>query len=422
MRRVQYSYVALLVAVVFLVASCGSGGAGIEPPGTTQQAGTTQRDGATRAKSARALIAAVGQHAEGRLLVKFNVGVSEDQKAQAHRRAQARVAGAIPQIGVYIVSVPPADLETSLQSYLSDPAVEFAEPDGRYSAADLVIPNDPLWYRQYGPLVMQARQAWDITTGSRATRIAILDTGIDRAHPDLASKVVGGADFTGEGLFDGHGHGTHVAGIASAVTDNRLVIAGMDWQARLLDVKVLNTAGWGLWTWIAAGLIWAADNGAHVANMSLGGPFPAAVVLEAVRYAASRNVFMACAAGNDGTTNPFYPAAFKLDGLGCNAIGATDAPPDVGSKAQFSQYGRWVDYGAPGVLIWSTLPANRYAAWSGTSMAAPHIAGLAGLLRADGVVRSTQIRRCIMETTDPVVQNPWARGRANAWRAVATCP
>jgi thermitase len=353
-------------------------------------------------------------------LVKFNVGALADQTAQAHQRARARVIGAIPQIGVEIVSVPPANLETSLQSYLDDPAVEFAEPDGRFSA--LVIPNDPLWYRQYGPLVMQAPQAWDITTGSQVTRIAILDTGIDRTHPDLAGKVVGGADFTGEGLFDGHGHGTHVAGIAGAVTNNRVGIAGMDWQARLLDVKVLNTAGSGQWSWIARGLIWAADNGAHIANMSLGGPFPSAVVRDAVVYAAARNVFMACAAGNGGDTSPVYPAAFKLDGRGCNAIGATDAQPDVDSQAEFSQYGPWVDYGAPGVLIWSTLPANRYAAWSGTSMSAPHIAGLAGLLRARMVTDSAAIRRCIMETTDPVADNPWARGRANAWRAVATCP
>jgi thermitase len=155
--------------------------------------------------------------------------------------------------------------------------------------------------------------------------------------------------------------------------------------------------------------------------MSLGGPFPSEAMRAAVEYAANRNVFMACAAGNMGLPTPFYPAAFKLDGRGCNAIGATDAPPNVDGRALFSQWGSWVDYGAPGVRILSTIPGNKYAAWSGTSMSAPHIAGLAGLLRAEGVVTSTSIRRCIMETTDRVVGDPWARGRANAGRAVIRC-
>jgi thermitase len=325
-----------------------------------------------------------------------------------HRRVGGRVVQTIPQIGVLVVLVHAGGVPGAVSVYASDPATEFAEPDSVAQA--FVIPDDPYFGSQWGLYKVEAPAAWDSTTGSNTIRIAVLDTGISTSHPDLAGKVVSSRNFTDDPTADdNNGHGTHVAGIASAVTNNAVGIAGTDWNARLMNGKVLNQSGSGYYSWIASGITWAADNGAQVINLSLGGNSPSSTLQAAVDYAWSRGVLLACAAGNDGLTTPSYPAYYA----NCIAVGATTQSD---SRASFSNYGTWVDVGAPGVGILSTVPGG-YASWSGTPMATPHVAGLAGLLRTRQAT-NTAVRACIENNTDPVSGAPFARGRINARRAV----
>ncbi len=252
--------------------------------------------------------------------------------------------------------------------------------------------------------MIHAPAAWSVTTGSGTVKIAILDCGIYEAHPDLAGKVVARQDLTGNlygsGTDDRCNHGTHVAGIASADTNNGIGVAGVGYTTALLNGKVLQEqydsygnllGGQGSITWIAAGIQWAADNGANVINLSLGAQTPCEQTLQdAVDYAWARNVVVVAAAGNDGLNEQFEPA----DCTHAVAVASTDA---TDTKSYFSNYGPGVPVAAPGSAILSSInpniPENNgnfYGTKSGTSMATPHVAGLAGLIWATSWGTSAQ--------------------------------
>jgi thermitase len=288
----------------------------------------------------------------------------------------------------------------SVQSDAVESPVGIACPSG----SGCLIPDDPgfgyQWYLLNARGVVQppgagtpiygadvdAPQAWSRTLGSDAVRIAVIDTGIDAAHPDLAGKVVAAANFTASNSTqDLSGHGTHVAGIAAASFDNATGIAGMAPNARLMDVKVLAVDQSGQTTGdcadVADGIVWATDHGANVLNLSLGGPTPCLAMELAVRYAVSHGALVVAAAGNEGSTSRFYPAAFP-DVLSVAATTNRD------QLAGFSNRGAsWVDVAAPGDGIVSTLPtfdngtgAVDYGYLSGTSMAAPIVSGIGALV------------------------------------------
>lgn len=209
----------------------------------------------------------VGPAAPDRVLVRFRPGTPPDKMEALHRRVGGRVVQTIPQIGVLVVQVPSNTVQAAIGVYTSDPVTEFAEPDGVAEA--FVVPNDPYFGSQWGPQKVEAPAAWDTTTGSNTVRIAVLDTGISQSHPDLAGKVVAAQNFTDSPTAeDLHGHGTHVAGTAAAVTNNAVGVAGMDWNARLMNGKVLGDNGSGYYSWVASGITWAADNGAKVIGQS----------------------------------------------------------------------------------------------------------------------------------------------------------
>ena len=180
---------------------------------------------------------------------------------------------------------------------------------------------------------------------------------------------------------DKNGHGTHVAGTAGAKTNNGAGVAGTCPGCTLVPVKVLGNDGSGSWSWIANGLRWAADNGAHVANMSLGGSSGSSTIRDAVNYAWGKDTVMAAAAGNDGTNAAHYPS----DYTNAISVGATNKNDN---KASFSNYGDKVDIGAPGAGILSTTKDGGYVSWNGTSMATPHVAGVAGLVWSKGLCDS----------------------------------
>jgi subtilisin family serine protease len=272
--------------------------------------------------------------------------------------------------------------------------VEHAEPNVLFSKLE-TTPNDPDWGAQYGPVVIQSQQAWDLTTGVSSVTIAIIDTGVDLDHPDLKNKIVVGYDFVNNdnNPQDDEGHGTHCAGIAAAESNNGIGIAGISWESRIMPIKVLNSVGEGWNIDIIEGIIWAVDQGADIINMSLGGSYNSSIMEDAINYAVLNGVTVIAASGDNGNETTMFPAAFEE----VIAVGATDSDSNL---AAFSNYGDYVDLTAPGVSIYSTILNDSYTSLSGTSMAAPHVAGAAALLRGYGSKFNTpdKIRSALVHT------------------------
>ncbi len=268
-------------------------------------------------------------------------------------------------------------------------------------------PNDSLYGGQSAYLsAIAIPTAWDTTHGSATVKVAVIDTGVDVDHPDLVGKVAAAHNSMATSpsttdVTDASGHGTHVAGIVAAVTGNGAGVAGAGFDTSVLAVKAGDTGGFSDDD-IAAGLIWAADNGAAVINLSLGGPTTSPVLSNAVSYAQARGALVVAAAGNDGATQPSYPAALAE----VIAVGSTDA---AGGRSTFSNSGSWVSVAAPGEGIWSTVPTagsaifpaptSGYAQSDGTSMASPLVAAEAALLfAASPSATAAQVRSAIVSS------------------------
>lgn len=368
----------------------------------------------------------------GEILVQFRPGTSAQAISETHGRLGGRVAEMIPGIGVHVVRVPAGQELARVSAYQRHPLVLSAEVNGAYHA--IFTPNDPRvgdqWqYNNTGQAGgtpdadIDAFEAWD-TMGSSTIAIAILDTGIDQSHEDLKAKIAKNKNFTNSRTVDDrYGHGTHVAGSAAAITNNAVGVAGTCPNCVLYNVKVLSDNGSGSWSWIANGIIWAADNGAKVISMSLGGYSGSSTVESAVNYAWNKGAVLTAAAGNDGVSTPLYPAFYT----NVIAVAATDRND---AKPSWSNFGNWVDVAAPGVAILSTAPDHNNRIWgsgvkygtiSGTSMATPHVAGVAGLVWATGVCASNLcVRNTIESNADdiPGTGTLWVSGRVNACRAV----
>ncbi|OCA84214.1 peptidase S8 [Bacillus sp. FJAT-27225] len=258
--------------------------------------------------------------------------------------------------------------------------IEFAEPKYFLMQNDIPIPNDVFYREQYqwNLPVIGAEKGWSISRGSEDVTIALIDTGVDLDHPDLKNRLVRGYNVLSDNNDpdDDNGHGTHVAGIIASETNNGEGVAGITWYNKIMPIKAMGKEGYGTTFDIAKGIYWAVDHGAQVINMSLGNYQPSRVLKEAIDYAYRKDVVLVAAAGNDNSRQPTYPASYPQ-------VLAVSAVDHEGVRAEFSNYGTYVDIAAPGVYIPSTYFLNRYAALSGTSMAAPHVAGLAGLIRSE---------------------------------------
>jgi len=221
---------------------------------------------------------------------------------------------------------------------------------------------------------INADQAWGTTTGS-GVKVGILDTGIDSSHPDLKERIAGGIDtIRNRSWTDNNGHGTHVGGIVAATANNGIGIAGVAPQAGLYAVRVLSTAGSGYTSDIIEGIDWCM-NSSHkcdVMNMSFGSPSYNQSFQDAINKAHGAGIVAVAAAGNDGTDSLFYPAAYNY----VVAVSATDQNDNI---PYWSNYGNHIDFAAPGSSIYSTYKKGSYATMSGTSMASPHVAGVAAL-------------------------------------------
>jgi thermitase len=294
-------------------------------------------------------------------------------------------------LGIYAVRVPEAQADEIMGSLSRLPEVRCVEPNYTVTAQD-TLPNDPAFAFQYALVNIRAPQAWDITTGSNAVTIAIVDSGVDLSHPELASKLLPGYDFVNGDTIpqDDNGHGTHVAGIAAAASNNGLGMVGVSWGARILPVKVLNAFNSGTYANVAAGIVWAANQGAQVINLSLGGPNSSQTLQEAIEYAASRGVALTAAAGNTGGAI-LYPARYPA----VIAVANTNA---ANQRVPSSAFGPEIDLAAPGAGIYSLAIGGGYTTLGGTSMSTPHVSGaLALLLSLPGV--STGQARAYLEAS-----------------------
>jgi serine protease len=278
---------------------------------------------------------------------------------------------------------------------------------------------------QYGLWNINAQAAWDISTGSAEIKVAIVDDAVLVTHPDLIPNLVAGYD-----VADGDNdpmpnlpamtHGTHVAGIVGAATNNGIGVASIGFNLKIIPVKSSNQAT--TITDAYAGVIWAADNGADVINMSWGGSGFSQTGQNIINYASSQGCVNVAAAGNDGVNSIFYPAGY-------NNVLSVASTTTNDSKSGFSNYGTWIGVSAPGSNIRSTYHNNfqpNYAAISGTSMASPMVAGLAGLvLSVNPELSQVQVRECIVNTADNIdAANPGfvgqlGGGRINAFAAVS---
>lgn len=309
---------------------------------------------------------------------------------------------------VHVVTAAPSRRDELLARLSADSRVEVVEPHARVRT--MLVPNDPMLGEQWHLDRIGSGRAWDFSTG-RGVTVAVVDTGIACENfegfskaTDLAqTRCVAGYDFVRRNAHasDDHGHGTHVAGTIAQSTNNALGVAGVAYEARLMPVKVLSGDGWGTTTGVADGIRWAAKNGARVINLSLGGPRNSRVLQRAIDYARSRGVVVVAAAGNSGG-RVGYPGA-------CDGVIGVSATNDKDKLAWFSSRGAGVDIAAPGVnVLQQTIcerglnRCERFGSFSGTSMAAPHVAGAAALLVSLGVTEPAAVERILTSSARSV--------------------
>ncbi|WP_250033358.1 S8 family peptidase [Paractinoplanes maris] len=258
------------------------------------------------------------------------------------------------------------------------------ELDAVTTALDVPTGSDTYRSQQWDFSKISTASAWTKSTGAGVT-VAVLDSGVDAKHPDLAANVLPGYDAIAdkaEASSDPHGHGTHVAGTIAAVTGNGVGISGIAPHTNILPVRVLAKDGSGFMSDAAEGIIWAADHGANVINMSLGATKAVSAVTNAITYARSKGVVVVAAAGNERAKGS--PTSYPAADAGVIGVAATDSADKV---ATYSNAGSYVDIAAPGTSILSTYPTalggkTGYVSMSGTSMASPHVAAVAALLKA----------------------------------------
>lgn len=385
-----------------------------------------------------------------KILVKFKPDLSTQSTEQILRAYQPESYRLIPRINFYVMKVGAGTtVEETLAALKRNPDVLYAGPDYKLRLA--VQPNDQLFRYQYalfnpgGTLQIpgsptgktradiKVTGAWDFAKGNPNLLIAVLDSGIDYSHPDLASKVIStGWDFVNDdnNAMDDHWHGTHVAGIIAAATNNTEGIAGVAWDCRLLPVKIISADGEGDYSDLIEALIWAADYSSGqarvgVINMSIGGDEPDPALRAALEYAYQKGTVLVAATGNDGTSGVLYPAAYDEF---CLAVSASDYNDEI---ASFSNSGPEVDVAAPGIWVLSTIPLDQtepgylpYAFASGTSMATPHVAGFAALIKASKPwLTPADIMKIIKYTPDDIAtagRDDYAGyGRINTERALS---
>jgi subtilisin family serine protease len=359
----------------------------------------------------------------GSILVGFQPGVSAPAQADVLADAGAKPAKKFAPIHGALVSVAPGSTAQTIEALNRDPRVAYAEPNFILHAAD-VFPNDQFFSRLWGlhntgqnvnftagtpDADIDAPEAWSVSTGSSNVVVAVIDTGVDMAHPDLAPNIwvnagedcpgcrTNGVDDDGNGYVDDwrgwdfangdnnptddNGHGTHVSGTVAATGNNRLGVAGVAWSSRIMPLKFLGADGSGTTDDAISAILYARAKGVPIMSNSWGGGESSQALLDAIQQTDASGELFVAAAGNDFTNTdvePFFPASYDVPNM--LVVGASD---QFDRKAWFSNYGtRTVDLSAPGTNVYSTWPGATYRFADGTSMATPQVSGAAALAKA----------------------------------------
>ena len=400
----------------------------------------------------------IPKYAEGEVLIKFKPGVLQDRISAINSDAGVKVIKVVPKINLHrLRSTKGKTTKELLEFYRQDPNVEYAEPN--YIITIDANPNDPdyplLWglnnTGQTGGTAdadIDAPEAWDYLYGSWGdVVVAVIDTGVDYNHPELTNNMwVNTGEVPGDGIdndgngyiddyrgwdffnkdndpFDDHNHGTHVAGTIAAAGYNGIGLIGVNYKAKIMPVKFLGSAGYGYTSDAIEAILYAARMGAKVMSNSWGGGGYSTALRDAINtaYANGNGALFIAAAGNDfsdGDFTPHYPSSYDVPNV--VAVAATDHND---AMAFFSNYGfTSVDLGAPGMNIYSAKPNNEYRYASGTSMATPHVSGVAALIMAAyPYLTVDEVKNLILNSSDPntSLQNKTVTGgRLNAYNAL----
>ena len=397
-----------LVVTSTLVLAAALAGCGVNPA-TNRLAG--ERNGAMAAQSV-----------PGEIIVKFK---SANGRQALLQKMGLKTVKKINKVEALVVKA--TNSAETIAALKADANVAYAEPNyiaraiGTRNAAPALTfgakGGDEMLGKLWGMKKIDAEAAWAVTTGSREVTVAVVDTGIDYKHPDFADHVKNGYDFANDDndAMDDNAHGTHCAGSVGAAMGNGGVV-GVAPNVTMLAVKVLTGEGSGSYAGVAQGIVFAADQGVQVISMSLGGPSSSAAVDEAVKYAMSKGVLVVAAMGNDNSERPSYPAAVP----GVMAVGSTTSSD---TRSSFSNFGKHISVGAPGSDILSTVPGGGYDTFSGTSMATPHVAGLAALVKsrfpqADAAELKARIEKATDDLGQGGFDKQFGHGRINARKAL----
>jgi len=391
-------------------------------------------------------------HRPGEILIKFDDAASPDERQRILSDLGSTRVKRFRRIRAEQSSISGLSVGEAIERYREHPLVEYIEPN--YIVRSQEVPNDPafhlLWslnnFGQSGGTPdadISAPEAWNLFSGTSDVLVAIIDSGIDYTHDDLAANIfVNDSEIPGNGVdddengyiddirgwnfyfdindpMDDNGHGTHVAGTVGAVGDNSIGIVGVNWRVKLLPLKFLSSDGFGATSDAIDAIDYAVLMGADIINASWGGTGPSQALFDSVRRAGDDGILFVAAAGNTNPGNnndvfPFYPASLPLPNV--ISVAATDHDDQLWFA---SNYGAdTVHLAAPGVNIYSTIPGNGYAFFSGTSMAAPHVAGAAALIKGRfpevGAIQMKGLLTDRVDVLDSLVDRVASQGRLNA--------
>jgi subtilisin family serine protease len=390
---------------------------------------------------------------EGELLIRLNTAVLSETNAQKNELLSSmnvKVKKHYNLNQLYLIQIPENEsVIHALKRLRHFKSLDIVEPN--YIRHAKIFPNDPLFDNQYYHRTIQSQRAWDITSGSSSMQIAVIDSGIDYNHGDILNNIWknlnedwkhgspehNGIDDDGDGYIDNYygintidnsgntmdilGHGTHVAGIIGAVGNNEIGIAGINFNVSLMALKIIDDEGNGTVADEIEAIEYARKNNIRIMNMSFGGYDYSEIEKSTIE--SSTDILFIASAGNEKNNNdrnPLYPASYAASNM--ISVAASDANDDL---ASFSNFGiRSVDIAAPGVNILSTFPGDRYESISGTSMSAPIVTGLAGLiLTSNSGLTPVQVKDRILRTSDQVQglhDKILTGGRINAYQSLIT--
>lgn len=355
-------------------------------------------------------------HVPGRLLVGKRENVDTISLAKTLALHRATIRGRLAPLAVTVVDVQEDAIAGIRESLLRTGLFDYVEYD--HYARTGAVPNDPSYGSQWHLPRIQAPQAWNLTPGDASVAVAVLDSGADPVHPDLAGKLVPGWNFVrpGSNTSDGIGHGTAVAGTIAAASNNGTGGAGVSWSSPVMPLVVVDGDDFAAYSTIAAAIQYAVDHGVRIINISLGGPQPSAALQKAVDYAWSKGAILIASAMNNTSADPYYPAA-------CNHVIAVSASDSNDRLADFSNYGSWIAIAAPGTNILTTANGGGYGYWFGTSFSSPIVAGVAALcLAVNPALTNAEVVAILLNSADDIgslgFDSLFGSGRVNAYNAV----